>query len=76
MGSRTKYLQHQTLDSFGVSPWQGVFTNRVMVSLAAIIKQSFFPSRKARVGLQMSAEGLPVQQADRGPSSQGGRDVG
>jgi hypothetical protein len=47
MGNRTKYLQHQTLDSLGFSPWQGVFTNRVMVSLAAIIKQFVFLSRKS-----------------------------
>jgi len=65
MGNRTKYLQHQTLDSLGVSPWQGVFTNRVMVSRAAVIKQFVFSPRKAHVGLQVSAAALPVQQIDR-----------
>jgi len=65
MGNRTKYLQHQTLDSLGVSPWQGVFTNRVMVSRAAIIKQFVFCHRKAAVGLQVSAAALPVRPIDR-----------
>jgi hypothetical protein len=65
MGNRTKYLQHQTLDSHGVSPWQGVFTNRVMVSRAAIIKQFFFFARKADVGLQVSTAALPVLQTER-----------
>ena len=69
MGNRTKYLQHQTLDSLGVSPWQAVFTNRVMVSHAAVIKRFIFSPRKAHVGLQVSAAAaaatLPVQQIDR-----------
>jgi hypothetical protein len=44
----------------GVSPPWGGFTNRVMVSLAAVIKRFIFSSRAVLAGLQVSIL-LPVR---------------